>query len=185
MLPDSTIVLLNCIFSGLSFIHHGISDLSQSLNRSVTLWKIVHFHVHPSIQSRTSRVFIFSRCFFFFSSITPTAALWFVQCLANWSADVIALLHIHAKLHSPNWQIREQLCIFVHIYVYEQVSMYVCLCLFFKWFRRWSDISIVFLPSHEIRRHPAEADHDFPELWTSTVQAYEVSSTATGSMIAP
>lgn len=29
--------------------------------------------------------------------------------------------------------------------------------------------------SHEIRRHPAEVDHDFPELRTSTVQAHEVS----------
>lgn len=36
-----------------------------------------------------------------------------------------------------------------------------------------------FPPSHEIGRHPAEVDHDFSELWTSTLQAHEVSSTAT------
>lgn len=38
----------------------------------------------------------------------------------------------------------------------------------------WS--CFVFFPhSNEIRRHPAEADHDIPELWTSIVQTNEVS----------
>lgn len=37
-------------------------------------------------------------------------------------------------------------------------------------------LKLFFSPSsHEIRRHPAEVDHDFPELRTSAVQAHEVS----------
>lgn len=38
--------------------------------------------------------------------------------------------------------------------------------------------SPLFLLSHEIWRHPAEADHDLPELRTSSVQAHEVSNTS-------
>lgn len=38
-----------------------------------------------------------------------------------------------------------------------------------------ADIFIVF-PSYEIWWHPAEVDHDIPELRTSAVQAHEVSS---------
>lgn len=60
----------------------------------------------------------------------PTATL-IVQCLANWSADVIALLCSHAKLHPPNWQIMKQLgvcgsvfqcvwlCVCVGVYVFD------------------------------------------------------------------
>lgn len=36
--------------------------------------------------------------------------------------------------------------------------------------------SPMLLLSHEIRRHPAEADHDLRELRTSSVQAHEVSN---------
>lgn len=43
--------------------------------------------------------------------------------------------------------------------------------------RRWSNTPIVFLCSHEIRRHPAETHHDFWELRTSAFQTHEVSST--------
>lgn len=62
-----------------------------------------------------------------------------VQCLANWSADVIALLCIHAKLPSPNWQIK-QLCMCASFLWCVYVCARVCLCLN-------SNILIVFLPA--------------------------------------
>lgn len=53
--------------------------------------------------------------------------------------------------------------------------MCVCLCVF-QLQMLIKHLKLFFSPSsHEIRRHPAEVDHDFPELRTSAVQAHEVS----------
>lgn len=55
--------------------------------------------------------------------------------------------------------------------------LYVCVCAFvLQMLIKHVDC---FFLSYEIGRHPAEVDHDFSELWTSALQAHEVSNTAT------
>lgn len=87
-----------------------------------------------------------------------------VQCLVNLLADEMVLFCSGEKLHFSKLAQRVS-C--VHVFVLKKLDL----------------TSTCLLPSHEIRRHPAEADHDFPKLWTSAVQANEVSNTGSDCMI--